>query len=164
MQSAPCTMRQGARVSCFGLKIKIDGFSRFDLQTRGFGFSGQDLKTGRYGLMIWASKSRRRFLGLSFKTKWATIYWLHHKTDRKMKMAQDTHRDLVACFVWKQVGVGFLSLTSRLADVLHRWCTWHHHGGRVEIKLKTDVSMRWAVSDSATPTLLFSLYYDIGTF
>jgi hypothetical protein len=32
------------------------------------------------------------------------------------------------------------------------------------MKLKTDVSMRWAVSDSATPTLLFSLYYDIGTF
>jgi hypothetical protein len=28
----------------------------------------------------------------------------------------DTHRDLAACFTWKQVGLGFPSLASRLAE------------------------------------------------
>jgi hypothetical protein len=32
---------------------------------------------------------------------------------------------------------------------------WHHHGGRVEMKSKTDGSMQRATSDSSTPTLLF---------
>jgi hypothetical protein len=35
-------------------------------------------------------------------------------------MAQDTHRDLAACFAWKQVTLGFLSLASRLVEV-RRW-------------------------------------------
>jgi hypothetical protein len=35
----------------------------------GGGFSSLGLKTGSYDLMIWASKSPRRFLGLSLKTK-----------------------------------------------------------------------------------------------
>jgi hypothetical protein len=37
------------------------------------GFSGLGLKTGSFGLMIWASKSLRRFLGLSLKIKWASV-------------------------------------------------------------------------------------------
>jgi hypothetical protein len=36
--------------------------------------------------------------------------------------------------------------------------TWHHHGGHVEMKLKTDGLMRWAASDSSTLTLPFVLY------
>jgi hypothetical protein len=47
----------------------------------GGGFSGLDLKTGSSGLVIWASKSPRRFLGLSLKTKWASACRLRHKTD-----------------------------------------------------------------------------------
>jgi hypothetical protein len=47
----------------------------------GGGFSGLDLKTGSSGLVIWASKSLRRFLGLGLKTKWASICRLCHKTD-----------------------------------------------------------------------------------
>jgi hypothetical protein len=47
----------------------------------GGGFPGLGLKTGSSGLMIWASKSPRRFLGLGLKTKWASICRLHHKTD-----------------------------------------------------------------------------------
>jgi hypothetical protein len=35
----------------------------------GGGFSGLDLKTGSFGLLIWASKLPRRFIGLSLKTK-----------------------------------------------------------------------------------------------
>jgi hypothetical protein len=37
------------------------------------GFSILGLKTGSYGLVIWASKSPRRFLGLGLKTKRASI-------------------------------------------------------------------------------------------
>jgi hypothetical protein len=39
----------------------------------GGGFPGLDLKTGSFGLVIWASKSLRRFLSLGFKTKWTLI-------------------------------------------------------------------------------------------
>jgi hypothetical protein len=75
----------------------------------GGGFPGLGLKTGSSGLVIWASKSPRRFLGLGLKTKEALVCWLHHKTD-ELRSVQDTHRDLAACFTWKQVWLGFLSL------------------------------------------------------
>jgi hypothetical protein len=39
----------------------------------GRGFPGLSLKTGNFGLVIWASKSPRRFLGLGLKTKWASV-------------------------------------------------------------------------------------------
>jgi hypothetical protein len=48
----------------------------------GGGFSGLGLKTGSSGLVIWVSKSPRRFLGLELKTKWASVCRLCHKTDR----------------------------------------------------------------------------------
>jgi hypothetical protein len=34
------------------------------------------------------------------------------------------------------------SLASRLEEARRRWCTWHHHGGCVEMKPKMDKSMR----------------------
>jgi hypothetical protein len=46
----------------------------------GGGFPGLDLKTGSSGLVICASKSPRRFLGLGLKTKQASICRLCHKT------------------------------------------------------------------------------------
>jgi hypothetical protein len=75
----------------------------------GGGFPGLGLKTGSYGLMICASKSPRRFLGLGVKTKQVSVCWLCHKTDGG-RSVQDTHRDLAACFMWKQVWLGFSSL------------------------------------------------------
>jgi hypothetical protein len=39
------------------------------------------LKTDGYSLMIWDSKSPRRFLGLGLKTKQALVCQLRHKTD-----------------------------------------------------------------------------------
>jgi hypothetical protein len=102
--SAPCTRRHGAQVSWFGLKTKVDGFSRFGL------------KTGNYGLVVLASKLSRQFFGLDFKIKWATVYQLCHKTNRRMKTVRDRRQDLVACFTWKQDGVGFPNLTSRLVE------------------------------------------------
>jgi hypothetical protein len=38
-------------------------------------------------------------------------------------MARDTYRDLEACFIWKQVALGFPSLASRLTDT--RRCVVH---------------------------------------
>jgi hypothetical protein len=121
------------RDSWFGLKTKVDGFSRFGLKTGGCWCPDLGLKIDSYSLMIWATKSPRWFLGLSLKTKWATVYRLCHKTNRRMKMAWDTRRDLVACFAWKQVGLGFPSLASRLEEARCGLCTWHHNGGRVEL-------------------------------
>jgi site-specific recombinase XerC len=42
----------------------------------------------------------------------------------------------------KQVGLGISSLALRLSEARRGWCIWHHRGGYVEMKLKTDWSMR----------------------
>jgi hypothetical protein len=63
----------------------------------GGGFPGLSLKIGSFGLVIWASKSPRRFLGLGLKTKWASVCRLRHKTDGG-RSARDKRRDLATCF------------------------------------------------------------------
>jgi hypothetical protein len=68
----------------------------------GGGFPGLGLKIGSSDLVIWASKSPQRFLGLDLKTKWASVCRLRHKTNGG-RSARDTHRDLAACLAWKQV-------------------------------------------------------------
>jgi hypothetical protein len=85
--------RQGVRVSSFSLKTKVDGLSVvypqnhwdglfwFDLKTGGGGFPNLDLKTDSYDLVIWASKSPRRFLGLRLKIMRTMVCRLRHKTD-----------------------------------------------------------------------------------
>jgi hypothetical protein len=107
-----CTVHAETRacVSWFGLKTKGDGllvvwpqnhwdsFSQFGLKIDGNRFPGLGLKTDNYSLMIWASKSPRRFLGFDLKTKRATVCRLCHKTDGRIKTVWDTYRDLVACF------------------------------------------------------------------
>jgi hypothetical protein len=85
----------------------------------GGGFFGLRLKTDSSGLVIWASKSPQRFLGLSLKTKQASVCRLHHKTDGG-RSAWNTRRDLAGCLVWKQVWLGFSSLAGRLADARRR--------------------------------------------
>jgi hypothetical protein len=75
----------------------------------GGGFPGLGLKTGSPGLVIWASKSLRWFLGLGLKTKQALVCRLRHKTNRG-RSTRDTRRDLAACLVSKQVWLGFPSL------------------------------------------------------
>jgi hypothetical protein len=75
----------------------------------GGGFPGLGLKTGSFGLVIWASKSPRRFLGLCLKTKRDSVCQLRHKTDGE-RSARDTRQDLASCFAWRQVWLGFPSL------------------------------------------------------
>jgi hypothetical protein len=47
----------------------------------GAGFPGLGLKIGSSGLVISASKSSRRFLGLGLETKQASVCRLRHKID-----------------------------------------------------------------------------------
>jgi hypothetical protein len=75
----------------------------------GGGFPDFSLKTGSFGLVIWASKSPRRFLGLGLKIKWASVCRLRHKTNGG-RSARDTRQDLSASFAWKQVWLRFPSL------------------------------------------------------
>jgi hypothetical protein len=128
----------GDGFSRFDLKTSDDGLSQFGLKTGGFKFSGLGIKTDGYDLVVCASKSLRWFLGLSLKTKRATVYRLRHKNDRRMKTTLDTCWDLTVCFAWKQVSLGFFSLDSRLVEARCGWCTWHHRGGRVEVKQKDE--------------------------
>jgi hypothetical protein len=69
----------------FGLKIGGEDFL-VELQNQGGGgFTSLTLKTGSYGLVICASKSLRRFLGLGLKTKQGSICRLRHKIDGRMR-------------------------------------------------------------------------------
>jgi hypothetical protein len=94
----------------FGLKTSGNGFSRFGLKIGGYRFLGLRFKTDSYDLVIWASISPRQFLGLGLKTKRTTICLLRHKTDRRMKTAWITRRDLAAYFMRKQVRLEFPNL------------------------------------------------------
>jgi hypothetical protein len=52
-----------------GLATKLAvGFLVEPQNQGGGGFPGLGLKTGSFGLVVWASKSPRRFLGLGLKT------------------------------------------------------------------------------------------------
>jgi hypothetical protein len=70
-----------ATVSC-GLASKPVVCFLIEPQNQGGGgFLGLGLKTGSSGLVIWASKSPRRFLCLGLKIKQASVCRLRHKTD-----------------------------------------------------------------------------------
>jgi hypothetical protein len=93
---APCA------VCTWHVETRSAGFLVEPQNQGGGGFSDLGLKTGNSGLVIWASKSPRQFLGLGLKTKWASVYRLRHKTDGG-RSAWDTHRDPAACLTSKQV-------------------------------------------------------------
>jgi hypothetical protein len=81
-----------------GLASKsVVGFMVEPQNQSGGGFPGLWLKTGSSSLIIWASKSPRRFLGLGLKTKQTSVCRLRHKTEGG-RLARDTRQDLAACF------------------------------------------------------------------
>jgi hypothetical protein len=100
---APCA------VCTWHVETRSAGFLVEPQNQGGGGFPGLGLKTGSSGLVIWGSKSPRRFVGLGLKTKWASVCQLCHKTDGG-RSAWDTHQDLAACLASKQVWLGFSSL------------------------------------------------------
>jgi hypothetical protein len=104
-------------------------------QNRRRRFLGLRPKTGSYGLVIWASKSPRWFIGLDLKTNWASVCRLRHKTIGG-RMTQDTRRDMVACFTLKQVVLRFPSLALILAEarqrVVHVAPSWRLRRNQVE--------------------------------
>jgi hypothetical protein len=57
----------------------------------GGGFPSLGLKTGSSGLVIWASKSPRWFLGLGLKTKQTSVCQLRHKIDRGLGLLATSH-------------------------------------------------------------------------
>jgi hypothetical protein len=114
---------------------------RFSLKTSGDGLSVVWPQNHYYDLVIWASKSPRWFLGLGLKTNGMRFVGLRLKIDGRVKMCEDTCWHLAACFGVKQVGLGFPYLASKLQRRSDRWCMWHHHRGRLEVKEKTDGSM-----------------------
>jgi hypothetical protein len=63
----------------------------------GGGFPSLGLKTDSSGLVIWASKSSRRFLDLCLETMQDSVCRLHRKINGG-RSARDTRRDLAACF------------------------------------------------------------------
>jgi hypothetical protein len=101
----------------------------------GGGFPCLGLKTSSFSLVIGASKSPRRFLGLGLKTKLVSVCRLRHKTNGG-RTERDTHRDLAACFAWKEVWLGFPSLAKRPAEarrhVVHVTPSWRLHRRQVE--------------------------------
>jgi hypothetical protein len=126
---------QGRRFES-GLGSKPLGqFSLFWPQNRWLRFLGLGLKIGSSGLVIWASKSPRWFLGLGLKTKHALVCQLRHKTDGG-RMARYMRRDLAACSTLKQVVLGFPSLASRLVgaqqQVVHVAPSQRLHRDQVE--------------------------------
>jgi hypothetical protein len=115
----PCTRRLWTRVFWFSLKIKVDGFSRFGLKTGGYGSCGLTSKPlARVFLFVPQNRQMRfgdlghkitaTFFWFGHQNQVAMIYRLPHKTDRMMKTAWNTHRDLATCFSCKWVGLGFL--------------------------------------------------------
>jgi hypothetical protein len=100
---APCA------VCTWHVETRSAGFLVETQNQGGGGFPGLSLKTGSSDLVIWTSKSPRRFLCLGLKTKWTSVCRLRHKTDGG-RSARDTRRDLASCLAAKQVWLGFPSL------------------------------------------------------
>jgi hypothetical protein len=100
---APCA------VCTWHVETRSAGFLVEPQNQGGGGFPSLGLKTGSSDLVILASKSLRRFLGLGLKTKWASVCRLRHKTDGG-RSVRDTRRDVAACLASKQVWLGFPSL------------------------------------------------------
>jgi hypothetical protein len=81
----------------FDIKTGADGFLWVGIKTGGDdflvepqnqcggGFLGLGLKIGTYDLVIWVSKSPRRFLDLCLKTMQVSFCQLRHKADGRMR-------------------------------------------------------------------------------
>jgi hypothetical protein len=122
---APCTWRRGTQVSWLSLKIKFNDLSVVWPQNHWGGFSGLASKPVATVSLLWPQNRWRQFLGGMVTGE------VRVEIERLA-----SREDLAACFAWKQV---WLEDWQRRDD---GWCMWHHHGGYVRVKLKTDGPMR----------------------
>jgi hypothetical protein len=127
VRSAPCTKRWGAHISWFSLKTKVDSFFRFDLKTGGC--SSYGLTSKPLARVFWFGHQNRqlRFGDLAHKIT-VTVFWFDPQNQvggglsvwasKPMcgwRWCEDPRRHPVACFVGKQVELGFPSFASKLA-------------------------------------------------
>jgi hypothetical protein len=96
--SSGLTSKLVATVSLSLASKPVMGFLVEPQNQGGGGFPSLCLKTGSSSLVIWASKSPRRFLILDLKIKCISVCRLRHKTNGG-RSARDTRRDLAACFM-----------------------------------------------------------------
>jgi hypothetical protein len=85
----------------------------------------------RWFSLVWYQNRQLRFGDLGLKIT-AAFSWFAHQSQEGFGLSVapqnlledattwDTRRDLAACFSWKQVGLGFSSLESRLVEVRRR--------------------------------------------
>jgi hypothetical protein len=95
-----------------------------------FGPQNQSRRFGNLGLEIttkvsWFVPQNQVGGGLSVCTS---------KPMRGWRRCEDTGQHLVACFIMNQVRLGFPSFAQHWHRSDDGWCTWHHCGGRVEVK------------------------------
>jgi hypothetical protein len=83
-------------------------------------FLSLGLKTDNYSLVIWALKSPRWFLLFGPQNQVDDGLSVAPQNRWEDATAWGTRQDLTACFTWKQVGLGFLSLASRLVEARRR--------------------------------------------
>jgi hypothetical protein len=128
---AVCTMHKQTRSAGFLVKPQN--------QCRRVSQFGPQNRQLRFGLVIWAPKLPRQFLGFDLKIKRATVCQLRHKTNGR-RTARDTCRDLATCFTWKQVGLGFSNFASKLVE--ERWWVVHVASSR---RSRGSKAKRWSV-------------------
>jgi hypothetical protein len=89
----------------------------------------------------------------------ALVYWLHHKTDG-WRTTRDTRRDLVACFAWKQVALGFFSLAIRLTET-RRWVV---HVAPLQMLRRDQVEDGWVDATGCVGSYYpyFIVFYVLG--
>jgi hypothetical protein len=80
----------------------------------------------------WASKSPQQFLDLGLKTKWAIVVPQNQQEDEDDVGHASRSNGLLHLEASR---ARVPNLASRLLEAWHGWCIWHHHGGRVQMKL-----------------------------
>jgi hypothetical protein len=114
------------------LKTKVYDFSWFGLKTGGYVFSRFGLKTGGYGSCDLSSKPLARVS-------------LFEPQNRQLRFGDLTHK-ITMMVSWfgpqNQVGYGLLVAPQNRREAWRGWCTWHHCGCHMEMKLKMNGSMQ----------------------
>jgi hypothetical protein len=185
VRSAPCIRRHGARVSWFSLKTKVNGFSWFGLKTAAYGSCGLASKPLAQVFQFGPQNWQLRYGDLAHKIT-MTVSWFvpqnqvggslsvcASKLMTGWRWCEEMCWHPVACFVAKQVGLGFPSFASKLAvteggacgiivEVTWKWnkrwsVHWHlvrHSESRIKLPF---IRCNFSFSPQGYSSLLFLL-------